>query len=54
MLQNTLGIQVTASMLSLREIYLLAAIIGAAIVLSFYPAWRAYRNALADGLTVKL
>ncbi|MFC0446510.1 ABC transporter permease [Pseudidiomarina halophila] len=54
MLQNTLGIQVTASLLTLREIYLLAAIIGAAIVLSFYPAWRAYRNALADGLTVKL
>ncbi|MDN7127319.1 ABC transporter permease [Pseudidiomarina sp. 1APR75-33.1] len=53
-LQNTLGIQVTASVLTLREIYLLAAIIGAAIILSFYPAWRAYRNALADGLTVKL
>ncbi|MGQ4277064.1 ABC transporter permease [Pseudidiomarina sp. E22-M8] len=54
MLHNTLGIQVTASLLTLREVYLLVAIIGAAIVLSFYPAWQAYRNALADGLTVKL
>ncbi|CAB0151677.1 hypothetical protein PSI9734_02052 [Pseudidiomarina piscicola] len=53
-LQDTLGIHVTASLLTLREVYLLAAIVGAAILLSFYPAWRAYRNALADGLTVKV
>lgn len=54
LLQSTLGIQVTASLLTKRELALLGAIIAAAILLSLYPAWRAYRNALADGLTVKI
>ncbi|RUO57795.1 ABC transporter permease [Pseudidiomarina insulisalsae] len=53
-LHESLGIQVTASVLTLRELYLLAAILVAATLLSLYPAWRAYRNALADGLTVKI
>lgn len=54
LLQSQLGIQVSASVLTLRELYLLSAILIAATVLSLFPAWRAYRNALADGLTVKL
>ncbi len=54
LLQQQLGIQVSASILTLREIYLLLAILLAATLLSLFPAWRAYRNALADGLTVKL
>lgn len=54
LLQQQLGIHVTASVLTLQELYLLLAIVLAATLLSLYPAWRAYRNALADGLTVKL
>ncbi|WP_258808307.1 ABC transporter permease [Pseudidiomarina sp. CB1] len=54
LLQQQLGIHVSASVLTLRELYLLLAILLAATVLSLFPAWRAYRNALADGLTVKL
>ncbi len=54
LLQNQLGIHVSASLLTLREFYLLLAILLAATILSLFPAWRAYRNALADGLTVKL
>lgn len=54
LLQAQLGIHVSASVLTLREFYLLLAILLAATVLSLFPAWRAYRNALADGLTVKL
>lgn len=53
-LQQQLGIQISASVLTLRELYLLLAIVLAATLLSLFPAWRAYRNALADGLTVKL
>ena len=35
--------------------WLIAAIVVlAGIVVSFWPAWRAYRNALADGLTIRL
>lgn len=29
-------------------------VVIAAIFISFWPAWRAYRNALADGLTIRL
>ncbi|MBY6064829.1 ABC transporter permease [Pseudidiomarina sediminum] len=54
LLQAKLGIQVAVSWLTGRELYLLGAILVAATLLSFYPAWRAYKNALADGLTVKL
>ena len=29
-------------------------VVAAAILVSLWPAWRAYRNALADGLTIRL
>ena len=29
-------------------------VVLAGIIVSFWPAWRAYRNALADGLTIRL
>lgn len=52
--QATLGFVVSPSWLSSTEWLYLGLILGAAILMSFIPAWRAYRNALADGLTVKL
>ena len=36
------------------DLYVLAGILGIAVVVSIIPAWRAYRNSLADGLTVRL
>lgn len=53
LLTNT-GILLRATPLTGTEWSFLAAIIAAAFVLSFIPAWRAYRNALADGLTIRL
>ncbi|CUA88035.1 ABC transporter permease [Pseudidiomarina woesei] len=53
LLANT-GILLRATPLTTTEWSFLAAIILAALVLSFIPAWRAYRNALADGLTIRV
>ena len=36
------------------DIYLLAGIVVLAVLVSCIPAWRAYRNSLADGLTVRI
>ena len=36
------------------DLYVLAGILAIAVVVSIIPAWRAYRNSLADGLTVRL
>ncbi|HET8816977.1 MAG TPA: ABC transporter permease [Pseudidiomarina sp.] len=52
--QATLGFVVSPSALSTTEWLYLGLILCAAILMSFIPAWRAYRNALADGLTVKI
>jgi len=32
----------------------MGAVLGAALVLGAWPAWRAYRQSLADGLAVRL
>lgn len=53
LLANT-GILLRATPLTTTEWSFLAAIILAALILSFIPAWRAYRNALADGLTIRV
>ena len=36
------------------EWLLLAAVLGASLVASLVPAWRAYRYSLADGLTIRI
>ena len=36
------------------DLYILGGIVVLAVVTSCIPAWRAYRNSLADGLTVRL
>lgn len=36
------------------DLYVLTGILGMAVLVSIIPAWRAYRNSLADGLTVRL
>lgn len=48
------GMLLRASPLTATEWTFVGAILVAAVLLSFIPAWRAYRNALADGLTIRL
>ena len=38
----------------LYDLAIIGAVTGAAAVLGFFPAWRAYRNSLADGMTIRL
>ncbi len=47
------GIQLSAGLRAF-DLYVLAGILGIAALVSIVPAWRAYRNSLADGLTVRL
>lgn len=49
-----LGLWLPIQGLSRYEFGLLGAIGASAFVLGALPAWRAYRNALADGLTIRL
>ena len=48
------GLDLPLQGLGRAELGFLAAVIVAALALSVYPAWRAYRVALADGLDVRL
>jgi putative ABC transport system permease protein len=48
------GIALAVGPLTWVEVAILAAVVVAALLLSAYPAWRAYRVALADGLSVRL
>ncbi len=47
------GIQLSVELRAF-DLYVLAGILGIAVLVSVVPAWRAYRNSLADGLTVRL
>ena len=47
------GIQLSVQLRAF-DLYVLAGILGIAVLVSIIPAWRAYRNSLADGLTVRL
>jgi len=48
------GIFVRISMLRSTDLIILAAIVAAALGIGAIPAWRAYRNSLADGLTIRV
>ena len=47
------GIQMSVGLRAF-DFHVLAGILGIAVLVSVIPAWRAYRNSLADGLTVRL
>ena len=53
-LQTSLGLHIAVTWPGTFELALALAIIGSATVLGAVPAWRAYRNSLSDGLTVRL
>lgn len=53
-LQMQLGLQIAIASPSAFELILAGLIISCATLLGAVPAWRAYKNSLADGLTVRL
>jgi putative ABC transport system permease protein len=48
------GIFVPLTGLNGSDVAILAGIVAAALVMGLWPAWRAYRNTLADGLTIRI
>jgi putative ABC transport system permease protein len=48
------GIFMPLSGLTGTELAILAGIVAAALLMALLPAWRAYRNTLADGLTIRI
>jgi len=48
------GIRLATRGLTATDGLILAAVVAAALLLSALPAWRAYRNSLTDGMTVRL
>ena len=53
-LQNTLGLHIAIALPGSYELIMAATIMVCAALLGAIPAWRAYRNSLADGLTVRV
>lgn len=54
LLERRFGLFLEPGGLTGYDIALLAAIVAAALVMGALPAWRAYRNTLADGLTPRV
>jgi len=52
-LEQQFGIFVAVRWPSAFEWIIAGAVVLAAVLVSFWPAWQAYRNALADGLTIR-
>lgn len=54
LLERRFGVFVELSAPSAYDIGLLGAVVGAGLLIGAVPAWRAYRNSLADGLTIRV
>jgi putative ABC transport system permease protein len=54
LLESRFGIFLEIGGLTRYDFGLLAGIIGAAFLMGALPAWRAYRNTLSDGLTIRV
>ncbi|MCY1546553.1 hypothetical protein D9M68_825540 [compost metagenome] len=52
--QANYGLYLPLSAPTAYEWTLLGAILGAALLMGSVPAWRAYRQSLADGLSIRL
>ena len=50
---ETVGIQLSVGLVRF-DLYVLLGIVALAALVSYIPAWRAYRNSLSDGLTVRI
>ena len=54
LVENQFGIFVAIKPPSSYDLTIAGLVVGAALIMGTLPAWRAYRNALADGLTIQL
>lgn len=54
LLEHRFGVFVELSAPSAYDIGLLGAVVAAGLLIGVVPAWRAYRNSLADGLTIRV
>ncbi|WP_022701562.1 ABC transporter permease [Oceanicaulis alexandrii] len=54
LLEARFGILLPGLAPGLYDLTIVGAVTGAAALLGLFPAWRAYRNSLADGMTIKL
>jgi putative ABC transport system permease protein len=54
LLERRFGIFLDPGGLTGYDLAILGAIIGAALLMGALPAWRAYRNTLSDGLTIRV
>lgn len=53
-IRATLGLELSAGVVSFAELMLVAAVSLAALLAGLFPAWQAYRRSLNDGLTLHL
>ncbi len=54
MLQARLGLAIAGWPPSSHELILLAAVLGCGLLAGLFPAWRAYRYSVADGMTIRI
>ena len=54
MLQARLGLAIAGWPPSSHELILLAAVLGCGFLAGLFPAWRAYRYSVADGMTIRI
>jgi putative ABC transport system permease protein len=54
LLEHRFGVFVELSAPSAYDVGLLGLVVGAGLLIGAVPAWRAYRNSLADGLTIRV
>jgi putative ABC transport system permease protein len=54
LIESHFGLYLPISPISGTEQWYLCAIVGLSFILGALPAWRAYRNTLSDGLTIRL
>ena len=54
LIEANYGIALAASIPGLFDLTVIGVVTGAAILLGLIPAWLAYRNSLADGLSIRV
>jgi putative ABC transport system permease protein len=54
LLEKHSGIFVSLTLLSPTEILILVGIVAGAVTMGLFPAFRAYRNTLTDGLQIRV
>lgn len=52
-LEQQYGVHLTETLPGLFDLSLIALVTGASAILGFIPAWAAFRNSLADGMTIR-